>query len=97
MIRKNKYSLAVGFRYEDQAKKGVEGDEAPVVTVKGEALRADELVKIAERYGVPVIEDGDLAEALRPVEIDSQIPANLYRAVAVILSELKKQGKARGA
>ena len=93
MVRKNKYSLAVGFRYDDQAKKGADADEAPVVTVKGEELRADELVKIAERYGVPIIEDGDLAEALQPVEIDSQIPANLYRAVALILNELKKQGK----
>ncbi len=77
-----KHRVALGLQYEDG------GQEAPVLSVKGEYLLADEIVKIARRYGVPVVEDEELAGALRGQELDEEIPEELYHAVAVVLHSL---------
>jgi flagellar biosynthesis protein len=80
---KGVYDIAVGLAYEE----GV--DPAPEVIVKGEGLEADEIVRLANRYGVPVVEKEELSELLKGIPLDETIPADLYEAVALILSELK--------
>ena len=82
---------AVAIRY-DQRK-----DTAPRVTAKGEGSIAEHIKKIAQQMGIPLYRDEDLVEILGLVEIDREIPIELYTAIAQILAwiynanlELKK-------
>ena len=55
------------------------------MSAKGSYLKADAIVKLAERYGIPIRERSDLAQALDQLPIDTEIPAELYEAVALLL------------
>lgn len=60
---------------------------APQVAAKGTALVAQRIKDIAKDNAVPIIENPPVARALyAAVEIDQEIPAELYRAVAEILA-----------
>ncbi|MDX1808865.1 MAG: EscU/YscU/HrcU family type III secretion system export apparatus switch protein [Sulfurospirillaceae bacterium] len=68
-----------------------EGKEAaPKVTAKGRGEVAKNIIKIAEEYNLPIKKDEDLVELLSKVEIDKEIPENLYKAVAEVFSFLYK-------
>lgn len=82
MIKKFKRAIGLEYRGEDNL--------APQVTIKGDALDADEIVALAERYGIPVVEKKELAQALELIETGAEIPESLYRAVAIVLAELEK-------
>lgn len=77
------FEHAVGLSYEESS------DEAPQVIVKAEGRDADEVVRLAHRYGVPVVEKGEISEMLSGIPLDESIPQDLYEAVALIISELK--------
>ena len=60
--------------------------ESPTLTAKGAELFAKEIKEIAMKHDVPVIENPPVARALyRLVEVNRQIPPDLYKAVAEIL------------
>src|SRR4051795_5457787 len=59
-----------------------EGTGAPKVTASGRGYIADRIVEVARENGVPVREDPALAEALAALELDTEIPQDLYVAVA---------------
>jgi len=60
---------------------------APVVVAKGRGVVAERIKAEARKHGVAVVENPPLAQALyKAVEIGSQIPADLYRAVAEVLA-----------
>jgi len=59
-----------------------EGSGAPKVTATGRGLVADRIVEVARENGIPVREDPALAEALASLELDTEIPEDLYTAVA---------------
>jgi len=71
-------SKAVALRYD--------GAGAPRVTAKGEDEIARRIVETARAHGVPVEENSALAVALSAVELDDEIPYELYQAVAAVLS-----------
>jgi flagellar biosynthesis protein len=71
---------AVALRY--QADK----DSAPKVIAKGAGFVADKIIELARQNGVHVQEDHDLVEILSKLNVDSDIPENLYRAVAEVLA-----------
>jgi len=62
-----------------------DGTGAPVVSASGSGLLAEEIVDRARQAGVPVIEDGRLANLLATVPLGDEIPAELYVAVAEVL------------
>jgi flagellar biosynthetic protein FlhB len=77
----NPVHLAVALRYTP----GQMG--APVVVAKGAEHVAERIKEIARRHGIPIVERRALARALfRTVQIGSEIPTALYRAVAEILA-----------
>ncbi len=77
----NPTHYAVALRYER------EGDGAPRVVAKGADLIAQQIRTIAEAHGVAVVSAPPLARALYAlVEIDQEIPAELYVAVAHVLA-----------
>jgi flagellar biosynthesis protein len=69
--------LAVALHYD---KKG-----APRVVAKGRGALGEKIVEIAREHGVPIQENEVLAGALSHVELDDEIPAELYKAVAEVL------------
>jgi flagellar biosynthesis protein FlhB len=75
----NPTHYAVALRYE-------EGLRAPLCIAKGVDVLALKIRAEAEKHNVPVVEDPPLARSLyRLVEIDSEIPLDLYKPVAEII------------
>jgi flagellar biosynthetic protein FlhB len=74
---------------------------APRVVAKGADLLAARIRELAQEAGVPVLESPPLARALyRHVEVDREIPAALYSAVAQVLAwvwQLEQHVAGRGA
>lgn len=62
------------------------GQEAPVVTAKGQGIVADKIIDLAKQHGVPLQEDASLVELLAQLDLDQQIPPELYQLVAEVLS-----------
>ena len=59
----------------------------PIVTAKGDDDLARRLIEEAEKHGVFISEDPQLLALLsRLMNVDQEIPPELYTAVAVILS-----------
>jgi len=61
-------------------------DSAPKVVAKGDGEIADKIIEIAEEQGIVLYQDSELVKLLSKIEIDTEIPSNLYQAVAVVLS-----------
>ena len=59
---------------------------APVVVARGEGDLAREILRRAQEQGVWVAQDPQLVALLSRVELEQEIPPELYAAVAVILS-----------
>ncbi len=77
--RHNEYRNAVALQYErDQG--------APRVVAKGRGLIAEQIIGIAKQAGVPLHEDPELVGLLAQVELDAEIPVQLYQAVAEVLA-----------
>lgn len=70
---------AVALRY------NVDKDKAPLVLATGRGPIADEIVRVAEENKIPLYEDPDLAALLGKLELDANIPTELYVMVAEVL------------
>jgi flagellar biosynthetic protein FlhB len=68
---------------------------APVCVAKGMDLIALKIREIANEHKVEIVENPPLARTLFPVvEIDQEIPQEMYKAVAEVISYVfQKQGK----
>ncbi|WP_258033518.1 FlhB-like flagellar biosynthesis protein [Campylobacter concisus] len=65
-------------------------DNAPKVLASGAGEIANKIISLAKEHDIPIKEDTDLIEILSKVEVDQEIPPNLYKAVAEIFSFLYK-------
>ncbi len=72
-----------------------DGEAAPRVTAKGEGEVAERIVAVAREHGVPVEENALLSEALSSIELDREIPMELYQAVAQIIAFVINSGRER--
>ncbi|SIN90822.1 flagellar biosynthesis protein [Sulfurivirga caldicuralii] len=74
----------------DARKKAValkyEGKGAPRVVAKGQGLIAQQIIELARQAGVPVQHDEALLALLSQIELDQEIPRELYEAVAQLLA-----------
>ena len=71
-----------------------EAPQAPVVVAKGQGVLAEKIIEAARENGVIIKENPLLAQALGAVELDDEIPVELYTAVAEIIGfvlSLQKQ------
>jgi flagellar biosynthesis protein len=71
---------AVALRYNK------ENDNAPRVVAKGRGLVAEKIREIARANNIPIHQDNDLVEFLAHIDIDREVPSELYGAIAEILS-----------
>lgn len=81
---------AVALKYEP------ERSSAPVVVAKGQGLLAEEILLKAREAGVPVQEDPSLVEVLSKLDLEQEIPPELYRLVAEILSFVYRSDREAG-
>jgi flagellar biosynthesis protein len=63
-----------------------QGQRAPRVTATGVGLVADRILAAARDAGVPVRQDPALAEALAKLELGTDVPEELWTAVAETLA-----------
>ncbi|WP_370327654.1 flagellar biosynthesis protein FlhB [Euzebya sp.] len=89
----NPTHIAVAMRYDPTA-------GAPKVLAKGAGAVADRIRELADESHIPIVRDIPLARTVyRLVEIDQQIPVELYEAVARVLAfvyALRAKGRAAG-
>ncbi len=84
----NPTHYAIAIKY-DAAKMS-----APLVVAKGKDLIAQRIKEIAVEHNIPIVEDRPLAQLLyKTVEVDEQIPPDLFKAVAQILAYIYKMKK----
>ena len=70
--------LAVALKYERP--------RAPRVVASGRGAVGEAIIAKAKEAGVPIQQNPALAEALASIELDSEIPEALYKAVAQVLA-----------
>ena len=81
----NPTHFAVAMKYDPN------GGKAPVVVAKGADFVAATIRKVAEEHEIPVVRNPPLARALYDtVDIDQEIPAEHYRAVAEVITFVYK-------
>lgn len=78
MSERPAHSLAVALHYEKPG--------APRVVAKGRGTVGDKIIETARANGVPIEENASLAAALSEIELGDEIPPELYKAVAQVLT-----------
>lgn len=81
MTTPNKRQMAVALAYRSH-------DAAPKVVAQGRGMIAQAIIERAREHGVFVHESEELVGLLMQVELDQQIPPQLYLAVAELLAWL---------
>ncbi|MEA4924171.1 MAG: EscU/YscU/HrcU family type III secretion system export apparatus switch protein [Syntrophomonadaceae bacterium] len=72
--------LAVALKYED------DGNGTPVVIASGRGEIAEKILQAALQEQVPVHQDASLAQLLAQLEMGTEIPPELYQAVAQVIA-----------
>ncbi len=92
-VVRNPTHVACALKYD------AEEMQSPKLLAKGSELIAKQIIEIAEKHNVPIIDNAPVARAIfRLVDINQEIPPELYKAVAEILlfvyglKNNKKQG-----
>ena len=80
MTLHDRQKKAVALKYDRQS------DQAPKVTAKGKGLVAQKIIDLAMEHDIPIKDDPDLIEVLSNLEINQEIPSEIYVAVAELLA-----------
>ncbi len=78
MNKKEMPQSAVALKYDIE--------KAPKIIAKGDGHLADKIIEIAEKQGITLYQDSELVELLSRLDIEEEIPSDLYQAVAVVLA-----------
>jgi len=76
--KKPKKAVAVKYRPPD--------DNVPRVVAKGRGELAERILRLAREHNVPVRQDADLTELLSTLDINQEIPTELYQVIAEVLA-----------
>jgi flagellar biosynthesis protein len=76
--------MAVALQYEEELK------QAPKVVAKGRGHKAERILELARENEVPISNDEVLTAALDRLDLEDEIPEELYGAVAKVLAYLQK-------
>ncbi len=82
MDEKRKKAVALQYRHQV--------DRAPKVVAKGQGIIAERIIEIAAEHNIPLKRDPALIEVLSKMDLEQEIPPELYRAVAEILAYVYK-------
>ena len=76
----DKSPKAVALKYDRKKNK------APRVIAKGRGDIAEKIIAVAREHNVPLYEDKNLTQILEALDLETEIPPELYRAVAEVLA-----------
>ncbi len=79
-MKKQKKKKAVALTYDKQK------DDAPKIIAKGEGFIAQKIIDLAKEHDIPIKDDPDLIEVLSSLDINEEIPSEIYVAVAELLA-----------
>lgn len=85
-----KRKKAVALSYEQSM------DDAPRVMASGKGLVAEEIIERAEAYDIPILEDPSLVEVLAELNINEQIPEELFQVVSEVFAFIYRTDKQTG-
>ena len=71
---------AVALRYQPKH------DRAPRLVAEGRGYLADKILELARRHSIPVRRDRNLLQVLSRLDLNEEIPPEVYKAVAEILA-----------
>ncbi len=94
VVVKNPDHIAVALKYDED-----EEEAAPQIVAKGMNVWAEKILEEAKHYGVPIVRNVPLAQALNKLEVGDDIPEELYEAVAEVLNfiyTLAEEQKSKG-
>ncbi|MGK0465014.1 EscU/YscU/HrcU family type III secretion system export apparatus switch protein [Clostridium sp.] len=74
-----KVKKAAAIRYE-------KGYDVPIVTANGIGFIADKILHKAEESNVAIVQNEELANLLLNVDVGSEIPLELYDAIAKVIA-----------
>jgi len=63
-----------------------DGQNAPILSAKGDDELAEAILAIAREYEVPIYENAELVRLLARLELGDAIPETLYRCIAEIIA-----------
>jgi len=63
-----------------------EVDNAPNIVAQGKGAVASNIIKIAKQNDIPIKKDEDLVNMLSEIELNTEIPVELYQAVSEVFS-----------
>jgi flagellar biosynthesis protein len=86
-MKRDKPKKAVALGYKPTS------DNAPKVLAAGKGKIAEKIISTAKEHGIPLQEDSDMVEVLSKLDINEEIPPDLYQAVAEILSFVYRLNK----
>lgn len=78
---------AVALQYD------AEKDRAPRVVAKGRGHVAENILAVAQKNSVPVYQNKTLVNMLMALELDREIPPELYRAIAEVMAYVYRLDK----
>lgn len=87
---KSERSQAVALSYSS------ESDEAPKVVAKGSGLVAENIINLAKENAVPIYKNKTLTGMLMAVELEREIPPELYQAIAEVLAHIYRLNQDMG-
>ncbi len=80
---------AVALRYDEDK------DQAPKILAKGAGHLADRIIEIARENGLQIYPDKDLVALLSKLDVNTEIPGHLYKAVAEVLAFVYRLNRGR--
>jgi len=83
--------IACALRYDPDK------DGAPRLLAKGTGHLAEKLKQIAKEEGIPILRDPSVARALHELEINTEVPKELYDAMVGVLKWVEMTAAQRGA
>lgn len=89
MPKKN-IKKAIALKYDKQK------DDAPRVVAKGQGQVAENIIELAKKHDIPIKDDPDLIEVLSSLEINEEIPSEIYVAVAELLAFVYSANAGKG-
>ncbi len=75
-----RHKKAIALQYDQQK------NNAPQVLAKGSGLIAENILQKAAEAGIHIQHDSDLVELLSKVPVGEEIPEEMYKAIAEVLS-----------
>ena len=80
MVKKDRKKKAVAVKYQPKI------DDAPKVIAKGQGKVAEKIIEIAKEHQLYIHNDPDLIEVLSQLDINEEIPPDLYIVMAELLA-----------